>query len=678
MRYATAAACTFFFLFLSARAVRVPLTYDEAASYIRYIDTTIPSVFDTNRLSIVNFEVATNHFLNTALTKFSNTVAGDSEFVLRMPSLFGYALYLAFAALILRRLSDPLIALGGLLLLNLNPYLLDFFALSRGYGLSLGLMTASLFFLLRFLQALSADRFERIDLSRALAFACAAIAANFALLNFYISVLVVVLIATALFNRRAVSLPIERQNRDVPEQSRAFPCSLLAAMVFVPLVLSQDSRLSDALYQPVVVRLSGLDDSAVNRVKVIRTDIHGRESALGKNEDSQQWSSSGRSPFRALRIELPRAEAETLRHLEVAIGARTFSFDPRSTNMWSVHDVGETREFESGSSLSLRRSRLPTFRSLINWSGDGVYAARLAGVSAVALTILSAFALALRLLEPVALSTRLVCRHAWRALSTSAVWVAVLAGTPLYLLQRNAELYFGGTRGLIEDTFTSVIENTFYGRHYADAQVTAVFGCIGGLIAIFAVVLVVSHRRGRLPSVGPAIAVLAILSIVSLSLVVQHLLLGTVYLVGRTALFYIPLFVLFFTFVCHALSETGRFGKAIARLMVISAVGLTSFHFARTANLKYVHDWQPDASTRSMMDDVRQFASSGPITVGVAPAFAPVASYYAHRTSVPIAIVVVPTSRAVDFLYLDDRDVHSGDTVSRYPLTHTALVRVGR
>src|SRR5262245_51405683 len=276
MKSLTVAACTFFFVFVSARALRVPFTYDEAASYIRYIDTTVPSVFDTNLLSIFNFEVATNHFLNTALTKCVYLLGGTSELALRMPNLFGYALYLGFALLILRRVTTPLIALGGLLLLNLNPYLLDFFALSRGYGLSLGLMTASLFFLLQFLQTLSAGRFDAVDLSRALALACAAIVANFALLNVYLSMLAVVMIAAALFHSGAGDLPVHDRPADT-ERGRVLPWWLpLTAVIFIPLVLSQDSGLSGALYQPVIVRLAGLDDTAADRVRVVRLDIHGR------------------------------------------------------------------------------------------------------------------------------------------------------------------------------------------------------------------------------------------------------------------------------------------------------------------------------------------------------------------------------------------------------------------
>ncbi len=678
MKYLTVAACAFFFVFVSARALRVPFTYDEAASYIRYIDTTVPSVFDTNALSIFNFEVATNHFLNTVLTKLVHIVGGASELVLRMPNLLGYALYLGFAVLILRRVTSPLIAFGGFLLSNLNPYLLDFFALSRGYGLSLGLMTASLFFLLQFLETSSAGRLDAIDLSRALTFACAAIMANFALLNVYLSMLVIVMIAAALFHSRAGNPPVQHAVADAQRGPRAVPWLPLTAVIFIPLVLSQDSGLSGTLYQPVIVRLAGLDDSALNHVGVVRLDIHGRESGLRKGMDSHEWSSSGRSHVRGLRIDVPPGEAEKLTRIEVGIGTRTFSFDSHPTAMWSVHDDGGIRHFESPPSLSLRRSRVSTFRSVINWSGDRVYAAQLAIASAVALGILAVCALSLRLLEPVAVRARLVSLLEWRILSSSVLWVAVLAGTPLYLLKRNSELYFGGTRGLIADTFTSVVEDTFYGRNYSAGQVTVVLGCIGGLLAIFSAVLVISYRRRVLSTVGPAISLLAILSLVSLFLVAQRFLFGTVYLVGRTALLYIPLFALFFTFVCDALAECGRFGKTVAALLVIAAVSLTSFHFAHSANLKYVHDWKDDASTRSMMDDVRQFASNGPMTIGVERRFAPVAVYYAHRTRAPIEVVVAPTSRAVDFLYLDDGEVHSGDIVSRYPLTHTALVRISR
>ena len=142
MKGLTIAACLMLGGFVAARALLVPLTYDEAASYLRYISQDFLAVF--------NFEVATNHFLNTLPTKLVSIIAGDSELALRLPSLAGYGLYLSFSVLILRSISERPVAIAGFVLLNLNPYLLDYFALSRGYGLSLGCLMGALFFFLRF------------------------------------------------------------------------------------------------------------------------------------------------------------------------------------------------------------------------------------------------------------------------------------------------------------------------------------------------------------------------------------------------------------------------------------------------------------------------------------------------------------------------------------------------
>src|SRR5688500_2481161 len=122
MKYLTAGAGLFFLALAGARAARVALTYDEAAAYRRYIATDVPSVFDTNLLSIFNFEVATNHLLNTALTKICYAVFGGGEIALRLPNLFAYAMFMVFSAAILHRITRPWIAFAGFLLLNLNPY----------------------------------------------------------------------------------------------------------------------------------------------------------------------------------------------------------------------------------------------------------------------------------------------------------------------------------------------------------------------------------------------------------------------------------------------------------------------------------------------------------------------------------------------------------------------------
>ena len=170
----------------------------------------------------------------------------------------------------------------------------------------------------------------------------------------------------------------------------------------------------------------------------------------------------------------------------------------------------------------------------------------------------------------------------------------------------------------------------------------------------------------------------AVITFVCVSLVVQHWLLGTVYLVGRTALFFVPLYVLFFIFLCEALLHGGRPGKTIAASLLIAALSLSTYHFVRTANLRYALDWHDDAETKSALADVEGIAAAehggARVLLGVEPVYAPVAVYYAHRhVPLDIDVAVAPYPRPPDFVYLPERHAGGMRVVRTYPLTHTVL-----
>jgi len=184
-----------FFAYAVLRAIRVPFTIDEAQTYIRYLSAAPSAIFD--------FGVANNHFLNTLLAKLFSSIFGSGELVLRLPSLLSYALYLYFGFRLLDRFVSPMTAVLGFLLLNLNPYVLDFFSLSRGYGLSLGLTMASLHFFLRFLAGPGRGSPGRPrDAALSLAAGAAAVLSNFSLLTLYLCQAVLAGIAGWLAGRR--------------------------------------------------------------------------------------------------------------------------------------------------------------------------------------------------------------------------------------------------------------------------------------------------------------------------------------------------------------------------------------------------------------------------------------------------------------------------------------------
>jgi hypothetical protein len=653
---AKGAICLALAVFVVSRAARVPLTYDEAAAYLRYIAPHVLPEFDAGPLAVFNFEVATNHFLSTVLTKLSVLAAGSGELPLRVPALLGYALYVWYSLRLLQRLTNNAVAVGGLLLLNLNPYLLDFFALSRGYGLSIGLMTGALSF------------HVRGDLARTLFFASAAVLANFAMLNVYVAIVIM-----CLFDRmNATPLPARRRTRLLA----------ITASVFMVCIFSQDPNLSSSWYEPVTLRLDGLAEGELAAVAVSRVDLRGRQTRLARAAGSSTWQSPRGAHVRLIRVDAPALLTDKLARIDLLIGHREFASSPHQPDRWIARVAGPATQFESATSLANPRSSTREFNAVMNWAGDRQYVASIARATTVALLLLVLFGVLLEVIGRIATRMQLVSPAVCRTVGSSALWVAALAGPPLYLLQRDRQLYFGGTRGLVSDTFYSLIESSFYGRVYHASQVQIVFAAIVASTVAFAVFAFIAVHRNQAHRVLPAVRMLALIAIVSLAVVAERWLLGTVYLTGRTALMFIPLYLLFLIFFCDALIGSGRAGRIAGVSVLALAVALSAYHFARTMNLEYTLDWRDDAATKRMMADLERGvladgAADRRVVLGVEWIYAPVAVYYARRHApVDITVVVPPYSRGVNVIYVAERHATAAaDVIHTYPVAGTVLAR---
>lgn len=161
----------FVFLYLILRSIYVPFVYDEAATFFIYIrlNEWLPwhSYWDAN-----------NHLLNSALGVICYQLFGKSEFVLRLPSLLSFLFYSIAVIGISRFFSRAALRYGFVTVMLTMPGLLEFFALARGYGLSISFLTLSVWFALKYVR----------DDGTGKAFAAiwlmiAAIASNMSLLN---------------------------------------------------------------------------------------------------------------------------------------------------------------------------------------------------------------------------------------------------------------------------------------------------------------------------------------------------------------------------------------------------------------------------------------------------------------------------------------------------------------
>ena len=127
------------FIYACIRSSLLSITHDEALTYFISIKP-IVEILANNVLYPAN-----NHFLNTLLIKFFTSVFGLSEFVVRIPALIGFGIYLSASYLLLRLFLRRIWLVLGSALMVLNPFMLDFFSCARGYSLALGFFMLALY-----------------------------------------------------------------------------------------------------------------------------------------------------------------------------------------------------------------------------------------------------------------------------------------------------------------------------------------------------------------------------------------------------------------------------------------------------------------------------------------------------------------------------------------------------
>lgn len=125
------------------RAFSLDITYDEAWT----IDIYIPLKYS----ELLNFDYpnANNHLLNSLLIKYFFSFGNESDFIARLPNVISGFIYVVFAYRIVQEffVNHKLLLF---ILLVFNPFLLDFFSLARGYGLSFAFLLGAVYFLLKY------------------------------------------------------------------------------------------------------------------------------------------------------------------------------------------------------------------------------------------------------------------------------------------------------------------------------------------------------------------------------------------------------------------------------------------------------------------------------------------------------------------------------------------------
>jgi len=121
---------------------------------------------------------ANNHLLNSVFGATLYKIFGDNFAILRVPNLLSFVLFFVGSYKLTASLKTPFLKLTGLLALTCIPFVLDYFAYARGYGLSMGFLMLSLYYFLNYQQT-----FSRKKLFYSYLLLLLAVSANLTLIN---------------------------------------------------------------------------------------------------------------------------------------------------------------------------------------------------------------------------------------------------------------------------------------------------------------------------------------------------------------------------------------------------------------------------------------------------------------------------------------------------------------
>jgi hypothetical protein len=174
------------------RAASMSLTIDEAFTFERYVKNAnfFPQEYDMH--------TANYHMLNTWLMIVCSKLFGIAEWSLRLPGVLAQVFYLYFTAKLSMKSKSLPVALALFILLNIHPYMLDFFSVARGYGLLMAFVAGSLWHVSEFY----AGEKQMKNMVFALVFAGLAMWANFVGLLFFTAIASVVFLGVVLSRKK--------------------------------------------------------------------------------------------------------------------------------------------------------------------------------------------------------------------------------------------------------------------------------------------------------------------------------------------------------------------------------------------------------------------------------------------------------------------------------------------
>jgi hypothetical protein len=190
------------------------------------------------------------------------------------------------------------------------------------------------------------------------------------------------------------------------------------------------------------------------------------------------------------------------------------------------------------------------------------------------------------------------------AITVSCIALYILIAQPLIELRKDDQLYYGGDKGLVADTFYSLIRESLFASDRLNGTFLEGLSW-GSLVFIFLsgafwVYILIRNKTDNKALIG--FILWALIALPCFLIELQHLLLGTKYVIDRTALFLYPLFILHLSYLLYYLSyKLVRIAFVFTSFIVLALV----INFLVKASISHTRTWEPDKYTPMIMDRVK-------------------------------------------------------------------------
>ncbi len=140
----TVSLFAFLFSYLLLRAYYVEPLHDEVATFFHFIETGL--IWGDNALLDAN-----NHLVNSYLARQLFLWFGSDFFWLRLPNVLSFTIFFWAIYQLLKPIENSIFRAITLIAFTGIPFILEYFAYTRGYGISLAFFLATIVYLRRFI-----------------------------------------------------------------------------------------------------------------------------------------------------------------------------------------------------------------------------------------------------------------------------------------------------------------------------------------------------------------------------------------------------------------------------------------------------------------------------------------------------------------------------------------------